>query len=348
MHFKIPTGDNGGKVAKESAVRNGRDTQGRSRRGDLPFKKSFLSACGGELVAGEIETLQVNVGLRCNQACLHCHVGASPTRSECMPPEVMQQVIDAARRLECRFVDVTGGAPEMHSDFRWFITTLHDRGIAVQVRTNLTVLLEEDYQDIPKLYRQLGVRLVASLPSYLEKNVRAQRGSGTFKKSIQVIKMLNSLGYGVEDGLPLDLVYNPVGPSLPPEQADLEADYRRELQERFGIRFTNLLTITNMPIGRFFDRLAASGKAGEYMNLLRKSFNPATVDEVMCRSQINVGWDGRTYDCDFNLSLGLPATGLGRIGDLDPDAVVGRPIVTGNHCFGCTAGAGSSCGGSLV
>lgn len=335
-------------MAKESAVESGQCIRVAGQEGGLPLHEDFLSACGGELAAREIETLQVNVGLRCNQACLHCHVEASPVRSECMEPEVMQQVIDAAQRMECRLVDITGGAPEMNTDFRWFITSLHEGGLAIQVRTNQTVLLEEGYEDIPELYRQLGVRLVASLPCYLEGNVRAQRGNGTFEKSIQVIQKLNSLGYGIEEGLPLDLVYNPRGPSLPPEQAGLEADYRRELLERFGIHFTNLLTITNMPIGRFFDGLAARGKVEEYMKLLREAFNPATVEQVMCRSQINVRWDGQIYDCDFNLALGLPAIGLGSIGDLDPAAVVRRPIVTGNHCFGCTAGAGSSCGGSLV
>jgi radical SAM/Cys-rich protein len=335
-------------VAEESGVRNGRGAVVVDEKGDIPFYESFLSACGGELAAWEIETIQVNVGLRCNQACLHCHVESSPTRTECMEPAVMQQVVDAAERVGCRLVDITGGAPELHTDFRWFITSLRARGIGVQVRTNLTVLLEEGLRDIPELYRELGVHLVASLPCYLEEHVRAQRGKGTYEKSVQVIKELNSLGYGIEEELPLDLVYNPGGPSLPPEQSGLEADYRRELCERFGIHFTRLLTITNMPIGRFFDRLATEGKDEEYMNLLRESFNPATVDEVMCRRLISVRWDGRIYDCDFNLALDLPAIGLGHIGDLERDSVAGRRIVTGDHCYGCTAGAGSSCGGSLV
>ena len=318
-------------VPEDAAVRKvrrrGKGGSEEDQQGDLPCSESFLSACGSELAAREIETIQVNVGLRCNQACLHCHVEASPTRSECMTPAVMQQVMDAAERVGCHLVDITGGAPEMHTDFRWFITSLRQRGIAVQVRTNLTILLDEGFQDFPELFRKLGVKLVASLPSYLEGNVRAQRGSGTYEKSIQVIKKLNSLGYGIEEGLPLDLVYNPAGPSLPPEQTELEAEYRRELHERFGIHFTNLLTITNMPIGRFFDRLSAEGKDEEYMNLLRKSFNPATVDQVMCRNQISVRWDGRVYDCDFNLALGLPAIGLETIGDPHPDAAAGRPIL---------------------
>ncbi len=178
--------------------------------------------------------------------------------------------------------------------------------------------------------------------------MRAQRGKGAYEKSIQAIEQLNSLGYGIEPELPLDLVYNPGGASLPPEQGGLEEDYHRELHERFGIRFTHLLTITNMPIGRFFDRLRADGKDEEYMTLLRESFNPATVDRVMCRRLISVNWDGSVYDCDFNLALDLPAVGNARIGELDWDAIAGRAIVTGDHCFGCTAGAGSSCGGSLV
>lgn len=312
------------------------------------LSRRFLSACGGELTAREIETIQVNIGLECNQACLHCHLEASPARTECMDPQVMGAVIDAAERLQCGLVDITGGAPEMHPNFRWFITSLHERGISVQVRTNLTALLEEGLQDIPELYRDFGVQLVASLPCCLEENVRAQRGKGAYEKSIQVIKQLNSLGYGIEPELPLGLVYNPGGPSLPPEQRGLEEDYRRELNERFGISFTHLLTITNMPIGRFFDSLRADGKDEEYMTLLRESFNPATVDQVMCRSLISVNWDGRVYDCDFNLALDLPAVANARVEDLERDAIAGRPIVTGDHCFGCTAGAGSSCGGSLV
>ena len=335
-------------MAKEYAGKNGRGAVVVGEEGDVPFYEDFLSFCGGDLSAREIETIQVNIGLKCNQACLHCHVEASPKRTECMDPSVMGEVIKAAERVGCRLVDITGGAPELHTDFRWFITSLHEKDIAVQVRTNLTALLEDGLQDLPELYRDLGVHLVASLPCYLEENVRAQRGRGTYEKSIQVIKKLNSLGYGIESELPLDLVYNPGGPSLPPEQQALEEDYRRELFHRFGIHFTRLLTITNMPIGRFFDGLRADGKDEEYMTLLRESFNPTTVDHVMCRSLISVRWDGRIFDCDFNLALDLPAIGLGGIEEVDRDTMNDRPIVTGDHCFGYTAGAGSSCGGSLV
>jgi radical SAM/Cys-rich protein len=265
-----------------------------------------------------------------------------------MEPKVMQDVIDAAVRTKCRLVEITGGAPELHTKFRWFITELHRQGVPVRLRTNLTVLLEKGLEDLPELFRDLGVQLIASLPCYLEEGVNAQRGQGVYEKSIDVIKKLNALGYGIEPHLSLDLVYNPGGPFLPPDQGSLEEDYRRELHKRFGISFTHLLTITNMPIGRFFEQLQETGEAEKYMTLLRDSFNPATVDKVMCRNQITINWDGAIYDCDFNLALDLPVVGQNHIETLDPAAVVGRAIKTGNHCFGCTAGAGSSCGGALV
>ena len=332
----------------KSVVENGNNAVAVKGNGDVPFYEYVLLACGGELRARKIETMQVNLGLKCNQACAHCHVGASPTRTECMDPRIMDEVVDAAERTRCTLIDITGGAPEMHPKFRWFVSTLRKKNIHVQVRTNLTVLLEKGLEDIPELLRDLGIRLVASLPCYLEENVRAQRGKGVYEKSIEVIKRLNSLGYGIKPELPLNLVYNPGGAYLPPEQLVLEEDYRRELEKRFGIRFTHLLTITNMPIGRFFEKLKAEGQAEDYMTLLRESFNPATVDQVMCRNQITVNWDGTIYDCDFNLALDLPTVGRSRIENLDQAMVVGRAIKTGNHCFGCTAGSGSSCGGALV
>jgi radical SAM/Cys-rich protein len=308
----------------------------------------FALACGGALRAREVETIQVNVGLACNQSCRHCHVRASPTRTERMDPRVMREVIAAAERTRCSLVEITGGAPELHPEFRWFVSSLRQRRIPVRLRSNLTVLQQAGLEDVPELLRDLGVRLVASLPCYLEENVRAQRGKGTYEKSVEVIKRLNSLGYGVKPDLPLDLVYNPGGASLPPEQAELEETYHRELEERFGVRFTHLLTITNMPNGRFLDKLRAAGSGIEYMTLLRESFNPATIDNLMCRQQISVDWDGNVYDCDFNLALDLPILGCNRIESLDQATVVGRAIRTGDHCFGCTAGAGSSCGGALV
>ncbi len=286
----------------------------------------FALACGGELRARSIETIQVNIGLACNQACRHCHVRASPTRTECMDPRVMREVVAAAERTRCSLVEITGGAPELHPEFRWFVSALRQEHVPVRLRTNLTVLRQEGLEDVPELLRDLGVHLVASL----------------------VIKRLNSLGYGVKPELPLDLVYNPGGAFLPPEQAGLEQTYHRELEERFGVQFTHLLTITNMPIGRFFDKLKADGSDHEYMTLLRESFNPATIDNLMCRQQVSVDWDGNIYDCDFNLALDLPILGRSRIESLDRTTAVGRAIRTGEHCFGCTAGAGSSCGGALV
>jgi len=265
-----------------------------------------------------------------------------------MEPAVMQEVIDAVERTRCTLVEITGGAPELHTKFRWFVSTLHKKNITVRVRTNLTVMLEKGQEDLPEFLKDNGVELIASLPCYLEENVRIQRGRGVFEKSIKVIQRLNSLGYGIESELPLSLVYNPGGAHLPPDQVTLEEDYHRELDERYGIKFTKLLTITNMPIGRFFERLQADEQAEEYMTLLRESFNPATVDRVMCRNQISINWDGKIFDCDFNLALDMPVVGRNRIANLDQASVVGRAIKTGNHCFGCTAGAGSSCSGALV
>jgi radical SAM/Cys-rich protein len=335
-------------VSEKSLVENGKGAVVAMEDGGVPFYEYVLLACGGELRARKIEAIQVNIGLKCNQSCRHCHVEASPARTECMDPALMQEIIDAAARTRCRLVEITGGAPELHTKFRWFVSTLRKQGIAVRLRTNLTVLLEKGLEDIPEMLRDLGVELIASLPCYLEENVNAQRGKGVYEKSIKVIKQLNALGYGIKPELPLSLVYNPGGATLPPDQAQLEEDYRRELDKRFGISFTNLLTITNMPIGRFYEQLQADGEAEEYMALLRESFNPATVDKVMCRNQITVNWDGTIYDCDFNLALDLPVVGRNRIENLDQATVVGRAIKTGNHCFGCTAGAGSSCGGALV
>lgn len=316
--------------------------------GGVPFYEYVLLACGGELRARKIETMQVNVGLECNQTCAHCHVDASPSRTECMSPELMQEVIEAAVRTRCRLVEITGGAPELHTKIRWFISELRKKGISVRVRTNLTVLLSKKLQDLPELFRDLDVELVASLPWYREDEVRAQRGKATFVKSIRVIKRLNALGYGVDPQLPLNLVYNPGAAYLPPDQTSLEEEYRTELADRFGVSFTNLWTMTNMPIGRFHDSLESEGRVEEYMTLLRDSFNPETVDKVMCRNQITVNWDGTIFDCDFNLARNVPVVGHSRIENLDHAAVVGRAIKTGDHCFGCTAGAGSSCGGALV
>ena len=314
------------------------------------FEKQIGQITGGGLHSRQIEILQINLGLQCNQQCLHCHLNASPHRAEMMEWPVMELALHAAGNSGCRLVDLTGGAPELNPNFCHFIEALRKNGHEVQVRTNLTVLLEPGMDKIPEFFREHNIRLVASLPCYLEENVSAQRGKGVYEKSIAAIRQLNTLGYGLDPKLPLNLVYNPGGPFLPPLQSALEEDYRRQLGERFGIGFTQLLTITNMPLGRFRAHLSHLGQERNYLTLLRKSFNPDTLSSLMCRYQISIGWDGTLYDCDFNLALGLPVNHGApdhiksfRLSDLNL-----RRIVTGEHCYGCTAGCGSSCQGALV
>jgi radical SAM/Cys-rich protein len=263
--------------------------------------------------------------------------------------ETMVQVLHAARIAGATTFDITGGAPEMNPWFRPFIDAAMAQGMEVMVRTNLTVMLEAGYQDLPQWYADRQVHLIASLPCYLEVNVEKQRGKHVYQESIEVIRRLNAVGYGIDDPLLLDLVYNPGGASLPPDQQALEQDYRRELGTRFGIHFSRLLTITNMAIGRFLHDLQRQGKAEKYQRLLRDAFNPATLDSLMCRHQLHVGWDGTMYDCDFNFALSLPVNGAAKhVRDFDPDEFVSRAVATGEHCFGCTAGSGSSCGGAIT
>ncbi|MGZ3598140.1 MAG: arsenosugar biosynthesis radical SAM (seleno)protein ArsS [Syntrophales bacterium] len=314
------------------------------------FEKE-LSRRGHEgLLSQEIEILQVNVGLKCNQQCLHCHLEASPGRVEMMEWPVMERVLKAAESSRCRLVDLTGGAPELNPHFRPFVEALRQRNHNVQVRTNLTILLEPGTEDLPYFFREHRVQLVASLPCYMEENVSFQRGGGVYERSIEAIRRLNALGYGTQSSLTLNLVYNPGGPFLPPPQLALEEDYRHELHDRFGIAFTNLLTITNMALGRFRKELVRQDQAETYMLLLRNSFNQGTLPGLMCRHQISVGWDGTLYDCDFNLALGLQVNhgAPDSIHFFDPSCLWKRRIVTGEHCFACTAGAGSSCGGSII
>jgi radical SAM/Cys-rich protein len=308
-------------------------------------RNSFDCAIGGTLHAGSIQTIQVNIGLTCNLACHHCHVESSPKRIEQMTRPTMQLVLAAAQTSGAGLLDITGGAPEMNPHFRWFVAEARGRGFQVMVRTNLTILLQDGHTDLPGFFRLHRVHLVASLPCYLETNVDRQRGRRVYRDSIQAIQRLNAMGYGIDPDLPLDLVYNPLGQSLPPEQSGLQADYHRQLDQRFGIRFTRLITITNMPIGRFLHDLERDGRAEDYQRLLRDSFNPATVEGLMCRHQLHVAHDGTLYDCDFNYALGLSC---GHIGEFHPQRWRARRIVTGEHCFGCTAGCGSSCGGALV
>jgi radical SAM/Cys-rich protein len=316
---------------------------------DNDFDRRVRDATGEHLRGEKITTMQVNVGLVCNLECRHCHVASSPKRKEVMSWETMGHVLRAVREVGCSVVDITGGAPEMNPHFERFVEAATSQGATVIVRTNLTILLQPGYENTARFMADRGVKLIASLPCYLEVNVDRQRGSGVFRESIRAIRMLNEIGYGCDPRLPLDLVYNPVGPDLPPNQAALEKDYRRELGKKLGIEFTRLITITNMPIGRFMADLRRLRKADEYGRLLRDSFNPATLGGLMCRHQIEVDWDGNMYDCDFNLALklkvnhGMPT----HIRDFDA-RLHKRRIETGNHCFGCTAGCGSSCGGALV
>jgi radical SAM/Cys-rich protein len=303
----------------------------------------------GLFSASRLLTVQVNIGLKCNLICTHCHVNSSPRRTEEMDWATMAAVIEVAEKAGVESVDITGGAPEMNQNFQRFVEALRARGLKVMARTNLTILLEDGYEEFPAFFRKHNVELVASLPCYTEENVDGQRGGGVFGGSIESIRRLNAVGYGIESGLALDLVFNPGGPSLPPAQAELEEDYRRELRDGFGIEFTRLHTITNIPIGRFKGDLRKRRALDAYMDLLRQNFNPETVEHLMCRHQISVGWDGSMYDCDYNLALRLPAgTRAENIRDIDVEALTGRRIVTGAHCYACTAGAGSSCGGALV
>jgi radical SAM/Cys-rich protein len=314
------------------------------------FDKRIARAAGDRLYCVEIDTIQVNLGLRCNQRCVHCHLGASPQRQECMDWPTMGLILRAADKVGCRLVDLTGGAPELNPHFRPFVEALTEQARQVQTRTNLTVLAEPGMEGLPEFLRDRRVQLVASLPCYLEENVDAQRGAGVYDKSIRIIRQLNDLGYGVDPALQLNLVYNPAGPFLPPDQTTLEADYRRQLHERFGIRFSRLLTIANMPIGRFQATLRRTNQHRQYARLLQDAFNPDTIDALMCRHQVSVGWDGTLYDCDFNLALGCPVDhgAPDHISRFDPAVLKKRGIVTGRHCFGCTAGSGSSCGGALT
>ena len=318
---------------------------------DAGFDARVVGSTGGVLRAGDsIKTIQVNIGLTCNLACRHCHVESGPKRLEQMDRATMVMVLDAAKRSGAETIDITGGAPEMMEGFRWFVDEALALGLRVMVRTNLTIMLEDGYEDLPGWYAERGVQLVASLPCYLEENVDKQRGLRVYEKSVEVVRRLNAVGYGVEDRLVLDLVYNPGGPSVAPDQVALEADYRRELGERLGITFTSLFCITNVAIGRFLHDLKRDGKAEEYERKLREAFNPSTVEGLMCRHQVHVSYDGSLHDCDFNYAIGMRCVGesRGHIRDFDTARMVGREVATGEHCFACTAGAGSSCGGALV
>ncbi len=314
-----------------------------------------LAAEGLSLRRTGTEVLQVNVGKLCNLTCTHCHVNAGPKRKEIMTHETVNRIIDWLAKTAIPTIDLTGGAPEMIPDFRYFIEEIKALQPPRHVidRCNLTILLEPGYTGLAEFLARNKVEIIASMPCYSPKNVNAQRGGGVFESSIDALQLLNSLGYGIDRELPLHLIYNPVGAFLPPAQAELEADYKRELQRHFGIVFNRLYTLTNLPIGRFASYLRHNDKLEEYMELLIEAFNPATMDGLMCRNTISIGWRGEVYDCDFNQQLGMQWSDNGAserlfLWEIDPDEIENREIMTGDHCFGCTAGAGSSCGGAIV
>lgn len=313
-----------------------------------------LIADGLNLRRGQTEILQVNVGKLCNLTCMHCHVNAGPKRKEIMTRETIDRVIDWLAETDIPVVDLTGGAPEMIPDFRYLIERVKalDPPRHIIDRCNLTILLERGYEDLPEFLAVHKVEIIASMPCYTPENVNAQRGDGVFGGSIKALQLLNALGYATEPDLPLHLVYNPVGAFLPEAQAELEADYRRELKQHFGIVFNKLYTITNLPIARFASYLRHNNQLEEYMGLLMRAFNPATIEGLMCRNTLSVGWRGEVYDCDFNQQLEMQwqePNGSGMfLWDIDLEKIGNREIMTGDHCFGCTAGAGSSCGGAIV
>ena len=301
---------------------------------------------------GRLQTLQVNLGYRCNQQCLHCHVAAGPNRPETMSTGIADLVIETLRTRRFVTLDLTGGAPELNAQFRRLVTAARTLDIDVIDRCNLTVLLEPGQEDLAEFLAANKVEVVASLPCYLEDNVNRQRGKGVFDRSIAALRLLNALGYGDPAGdLHLNLVYNPQGPVLPPPQSSLESDYRRVLGDSHGVRFNQLLALANLPIQRFGSTLLSHGQFDDYVSLLKQAHRNENLDQVMCRSLLSVDWQGYLYDCDFNqmLGLGLQQTDKPRphLRDLPRLALAGNPIVVADHCYGCTAGQGSSCGGAL-
>jgi len=314
------------------------------------FQDIVEGAIGIPLKSSRIHTFQVNVGYLCNQECHHCHHTAGPHREEVMSEGMMDIIVEKARQAKVQTVDITGGAPEMNPNIKGFIEKLRKNGHRFMFRTNITCFLDVPYRDIPLFLRDNKVEVIASLPCYYREETDCLRGDGVFEKSIEGLRLLNSLGYGIKEELPLHLVYNPYEPFLPPPQADLEKDYKRILKENHDIEFTDLYSITNMPMGRFKESLKEKGLEAEYMKLLKDNFNPSTISSLMCLGQINIGWDGKLYDCDFNqaLKMSIPIGEAYNIKDLDAKKIPLRSIRTDDHCFGCTAGTGSSCGGALV
>lgn len=317
----------------------------------LDTKPLLLETDFPPIFRDKLHTLQVNLGYLCNLSCTHCHVNAGPTRKEIMTLDVVDLLIQAMQKLQVQTLDLTGGAPEMNPHFRYLVERATAFGLEVIDRCNLMILLEPGYEDMAEFLAANQVTITASLPCYSEENVQKQRGKGIFEGSIQALQKLNALGYGIDPRLQLNLVYNPQNLNLPPPQAALEADYKRILNENFGIRFNQLFTITNMPISRFGGWLLAKGLYEEYMGILKGSYSADNLDTVMCKTLISIDYQGYVYDCDFNQMLNMPliATSKARphLRDILNQDLRDKPIAIGDHCYGCTAGQGSSCGGAL-
>lgn len=299
----------------------------------------------------KLKVLQLNLGRKCNQSCIHCHVNAGPNRTETMSKEIMNHILNLLKRnRSIDIVDLTGGAPELNLNFRYIVKELRSMKKRIIVRSNLTVFFEEGQTNLPEFLAGNQVEIVASLPCYIKKNVDRQRGANVYEKSIHALKILNSLGYGKKDSkILLDLVYNPVGACLPPEQKNLERDYKLFLKNKYGIEFNKLLTMTNMPINRFARELSSEGGFADYCNLLVENFNPKAAPHIMCREMLSVGWNGELYDCDFNQALGIPLKKKSKtVRDIADFSEADSEISFGSHCFGCTAGSGSSCRGALL
>ncbi|MBO6605788.1 arsenosugar biosynthesis radical SAM (seleno)protein ArsS [Psychroserpens sp.] len=323
------------------------------QNGELPkFKDKIAESNQFPLKARQLEILQINVGYMCNQVCEHCHVDAGPDRKEIMTRETMQQCLDVIKASGAHTLDLTGGAPEMNPDFRWFVEEAAKVGIKdFIVRSNLTIIrANKKYYDLPEFFKKHNVHVVSSMPHWTRGKTDKQRGDGVFDKSIEALKALNAIGYGMPDSsLRLDLVYNPSGAFLPGDQASMEKDFKRALLDDFGIQFHNLFAITNLPISRFLDYLIASENYEDYMYELVEAFNPAAVANVMCTNTLSVSWDGYLYDCDFNQMLELPVNSRAKhISEFNKELLEGRNIVISQHCYGCTAGAGSSCQGEVA
>lgn len=318
----------------------------------IPSFEERILKMGKPLAATGVEILQVNVGKMCNQTCKHCHVDAGPDRKEIMTRDTMQMCLDVVKDTDIKTVDITGGAPELNPDFRWFVEELYKLDRAIMVRCNLTIIVANPkYHDLPKFFRKYNIEVISSLPYFSARRTDSQRGKGVFEKSIRALKMLNAVGYGIDkSGLILNLVYNPTGAFLPGNQDHLEVEFKTRLWDKYKISFNSLYAITNLPISRFLNYLMISNNYQQYMDELSNAFNPEAIDGLMCKNTLSISWDGYIYDCDFNQMLDLKVKGNlpKHLRDFDLGRLNYREIVVNQHCYGCTAGAGSSCGGATI